>query len=121
MQNHLDIYVPKAFQRYKEFFNPMNFDPCNRPLKIWKSIETPTPKVGIHLGVWGFIPSHFPTFSRAWNVIPELHFWPAPLPTLALVANPRLGLWHKWQQTYLDYFFSKSKVTVIQLAQTNTH
>jgi len=65
MQDHLDIYVPKAFQIYKEIFNPMSFDPCNRPLKIWKSIRTPTPKVGAHLGGWGFIPSHFPTFSGA--------------------------------------------------------
>jgi hypothetical protein len=32
----------------------MDFDPDNRLLKIWESIETPTPKVGAHLGVWGF-------------------------------------------------------------------
>jgi hypothetical protein len=29
----------------------MGFDPCNRSLKIWESIKTPTPKVGAHLGV----------------------------------------------------------------------
>jgi hypothetical protein len=39
----------------------MNFDPYNRSLKIWDSIWFPTPKVGTHLGVLGFIPSHFPT------------------------------------------------------------
>jgi hypothetical protein len=43
----------------------MSFEPYNRPLKIQKSIETPTPKVGAHLGVWGFILSHSPTFPRA--------------------------------------------------------
>jgi hypothetical protein len=43
----------------------MSFDPCNRPLKIQESIETPTPKVGVDLGVWGFIPSHFPTLPGA--------------------------------------------------------
>jgi hypothetical protein len=42
----LDIYVPKDFQSYKDFFNPMRFDPYNHSLKIWKSIGTPTPKVG---------------------------------------------------------------------------
>jgi len=57
----LYICVLRAFQRYKELFNSMNFDPCNHPLKIWKSIGTPTPKVGAHLGVWKFIFSHFPT------------------------------------------------------------
>jgi hypothetical protein len=36
----------------------MNFDPCNCLLKIWESIGTPIPKMGVHLGVWGFIPSH---------------------------------------------------------------
>jgi hypothetical protein len=39
----------------------MGFDPCNCSLKIWESIGTPTPKVGAHLGVWGFILSHSPT------------------------------------------------------------
>jgi hypothetical protein len=28
----------------------MGFDPCNRALKIWKSIETLTPKVGDPFG-----------------------------------------------------------------------
>jgi sterol desaturase/sphingolipid hydroxylase (fatty acid hydroxylase superfamily) len=27
-------------------------------MKIWESIEIPTPKVGVHLGVWGFFPPH---------------------------------------------------------------
>jgi hypothetical protein len=70
----------------------MSFDPWNYLLKIWKCIQTPTPKVGAHLGVWGFILSHFPTFPRTWNVTPELHFWPAPLQALALVVSPRLRL-----------------------------
>ncbi len=59
----LKIYVPRAFQWYKELFNPMNFDRYELLLKIWKSIRIPIPKMGVHLGVWGFIPSHFPTFS----------------------------------------------------------
>jgi hypothetical protein len=42
----------------------MSFDPRNRLLQIQKSIETPTPKVGAHLGVCGFIPSHFPTLLK---------------------------------------------------------
>jgi hypothetical protein len=33
----------------------MSFDLCYHPLKIWDSIKTPIPKMGIHLGVWGFI------------------------------------------------------------------
>jgi len=40
-------------------FQSNEFDPYNRPLTIWESIGTPTPKVGVHLGVWGFIPPHF--------------------------------------------------------------
>jgi hypothetical protein len=67
-----DIYVPRCFHWYKEFFNPMSFDPWNNSLKIWKSIGIPTHKVGIHLGVWGFIPSHSLALPGAWNVIPGL-------------------------------------------------
>jgi hypothetical protein len=48
----------------------MGFDPYNRFLKIRESIGTLTPKVGAQLWVWRFIPSHFPTLPRAWNVIP---------------------------------------------------
>jgi hypothetical protein len=75
----LNIYVSRSFQWYKELFNLISFGPCNFPLKIWKSIETPTPKVGAHLGVCGFIPSHFPTLLGAWNVTLMLHSWLAPL------------------------------------------
>ncbi len=72
----------------------MSFDPYNRPLKIWKSIRIPTPKMGAHLRVWGFIPSHFPTFLGAWNVTPKLHSWLTPLQTFTLVVSSKLGLWH---------------------------
>ncbi len=90
----LDIYVPRAFEWYKGLFNPMSFDPCNWFLKIQESIETPTPKVGTHLGLsfrllgvreWthlgmcGFVPSHPPTLSGSWNVILGLHSQLAPL------------------------------------------
>jgi hypothetical protein len=88
----LDIQVLIDFQWYKVLFTPMSFDPCNRPLKIWKSIRTPTSKVWAHFGRCGFIPSHFPTLLRAWNVTPKLHSWLAPLQALALVMSPRLGL-----------------------------
>jgi hypothetical protein len=90
----LDIYVSRTFQWYKELFNPMGFDPCNCFLKIRNSVETPTPKVGGHLGVWKFIPSHSLTLLGTWNVTLKLPSWAAPLQALALVTNPRLGLWH---------------------------
>jgi len=63
-----NIYVPRAFQWYKEHFNLMSFDPCNRPLKIQESIGTPTPKMGVHSFV----------FSGAWNVTLQLTLGPHP-------------------------------------------
>jgi hypothetical protein len=51
-----NIYVPRAFRWYNELFNRMNVNPWNYSLKIWKSVGTPIPKVGAHLGVWRFIP-----------------------------------------------------------------
>jgi len=70
----LNIYVLRAFQRYNEPFNPMGFDLWNRFLKIWDSIKTPTPKVGIHLGVWRFIPSHPPTLRKYEMRLPSFIF-----------------------------------------------
>ncbi len=87
-----DIYVPKDFQWYKERLNLMSFGPCNYSLKIQESTKTPTPKVGVPLGVWGFIPSHSFALPGAWNVTPRLPSWPALLQALALVVSPRLGL-----------------------------
>jgi hypothetical protein len=79
----LDIYVPRDFQWYKERLNQMSFDPYNWSLNIQESIVTRTPNMGVHLGVWGFIPSHPFTFLGAWNVTPGLplglHFC-KPLP-----------------------------------------
>ncbi len=40
----------------------MSFNLYNCPLKIWESIGILTPKVRVHLGVWGFTLSHSPTF-----------------------------------------------------------
>jgi hypothetical protein len=82
----------------------MSFESCNRLLKIQETFGTPTPKVRAHLRVCGFIPSHSPTYSRAWNVIPGLHSWPTPLQTFALFVNPRLGLWQIWLQKVCFWF-----------------
>jgi hypothetical protein len=70
----------------------MNFDSCNHPLKIQKFVGIPILKVGTHLEMCGFIPSHSPTLLGAWNVTPGLHFWFAPLQALVLVESPGLGL-----------------------------
>jgi hypothetical protein len=102
----LNIYVSRVFQWYNELFNPMKFDPWNTFLKIHKSIGIPIPKMGIHLGVCEFIPSHSPTLPGVcefipshsptlpgvWNVTLGFLFQPAPLQALTLVVSPRLGL-----------------------------
>jgi hypothetical protein len=85
----LDIYIPKTFQWYKELFNPMGFDPCNCSLKIWEFIGTPTPKMGAHLGMWGFIPSHSFAFPRPWNVTFGLPSWLAPFASPCLGREPK--------------------------------
>ncbi len=100
-KSSLEIYVRRAFQWYKKLFHPMGFHPCDYSMKIRESIGIPIPKMWAHLGVWRFIPSHIPTFLGTWNVTPRLHFWPALLQALGLVASPRLQLqhkgWHFWK------------------------
>jgi len=52
MQDHLDIYISRTFQWYKELFNQMSFDSYNRLLKIRESIKISIPKVRAQLCVW---------------------------------------------------------------------
>jgi hypothetical protein len=84
-----DICVPRAFQWHKERLNPMSFDLCNRSLKIRESIGTITPKVGVPLGMWRFIPSHSFALMGAWNVTLELPSWPALLQAFCLGREPK--------------------------------
>jgi hypothetical protein len=60
----LDIYASRAFHWYKKRHNPLSFDPCDCSLKFRQSTGTPSPKVGVALGVWGFTPSHFLILSH---------------------------------------------------------
>jgi hypothetical protein len=80
----LDIYIPKYFHWYKELFKTLNFDPCNCPLKIWKSTGTPTPQNETPLGCEGSFPH---TFSHSHEYVVQL---PASLLAHNLV-NPCLG------------------------------
>jgi hypothetical protein len=91
----LHIYASIVFQWYKEILNPLGFNPWNLSLNIRESTETPTPKVGVPLGMWGSIPSQFFTLLGACSMIPRLPSWPATLQALALVASPRLMLQQK--------------------------
>jgi hypothetical protein len=90
--------------RYKELFKPMNFDPCNRLLKIQESIRSLTPKMEAHLCMCRFILSHSSTLPRTWNVTSMLHFWPTPLQALALVVSPKLKL-RQWLWPIKKLFF----------------
>jgi hypothetical protein len=88
----LNIYISRAFQWYKELFNLMNSDPWNLFLKIWNSIRTLTPKMGIHLGaptlgVCGFIPSHFFTLLG-------VQMW-----LLGYTCEPHLSMPLLWSRT----------------------
>jgi hypothetical protein len=63
----------------------MTFDPLNCYMKILDSIGTPTPKIGVHLGVCGLIPHYnkrspyMPNdFTRFWVnslVVVNKNYW----------------------------------------------
>jgi len=61
IQTHLKHLSPRAFQWYKKLFNPMSFDPCNRPLKIWNSLGN----VGVHSLTLSYTPESMTCDSRA--------------------------------------------------------
>jgi hypothetical protein len=80
----LDIYFSRTFQWYKKLLNPMSFDPCNYPLKNWKSIRIPTPKVGAHLRVRG-------SFSHTLLHSLEHEMWLSSSLLASTFVNPCLG------------------------------
>jgi hypothetical protein len=80
----LDIYVLKVLECCKECFNLMSLGPYNFPLKIRQSIGTPTPRVGTHLGVWRFIPTHF-NIPRSMKCVSRASF------LARMFASPCLG------------------------------
>jgi len=88
----LNIYIPRSFQWYKEWHKPLSLDPWNLSLKFQESTKTPSPKVGVALGVWGFTPSHFLTLPGVCDVTPKLPLGPHPCNPFALVVSPKLGL-----------------------------
>jgi hypothetical protein len=87
MRTHFRHLHSKSFPWHKEIFNLMNFDSCNRPLKIQESIGTLTPTMGAHLGVWGSFPhtllhyrEHemwFPSFTFSLHLCKPLLWSPA--------------------------------------------
>jgi hypothetical protein len=91
----LDIYVSRAFQWYKERHNTLSFDPSNCSLKFQESIGTPSPKVGVALGVWVFTPSHFLTLLGVCDVTPRLPLGLHPCNAFALTP----GLPSSWPVT----------------------
>jgi hypothetical protein len=87
----LDIYVPRAFQWYKERHKPLSFDPSTRSLKFRESTGIPSLKVGVALGVW-WLPHTLLHSRESLMWLPGFP-WPAPLqPPFTLVTSPKLGL-----------------------------
>ncbi len=66
-----NIHTSITLQWYKKLLNTRRFNICNHSLKVWESIRTSTPKMGVHLGVWVFM---FNTLSHS--------SWPACKPCL---------------------------------------
>jgi hypothetical protein len=94
----LNIYILRAFQWYEEHHKPLNFDPSNCSLKFWESTGTPSPKVGVALGMWVFTPSHSLTFSYTpGNMWCDSRLPLGPQPCNAFALTP--GLPSSWLTT----------------------
>jgi hypothetical protein len=70
----LNIYISISFWWYKELLNARCFNFFRRSLKVWESTRTPTPKMGVHLGVWVFMLtlSHTPLGPHLCKPLPCL-------------------------------------------------
>jgi hypothetical protein len=85
----LDIYTLRAFQWYKERHKPSRFDPSNLSLTFRESTTTPSPKVGVALGVWCLTPSHSPSLTGVSDVTPRLPLGPHPCNPFCLGREPK--------------------------------
>jgi len=83
----------------------MSFDPWNLPLKIREFIKNPTPKVGVHLGVWGSFP-HTLLHSR------EHEMWLASAFLARTFASPCFD--HKPKARVITIVFQESLLLVIE-------
>jgi hypothetical protein len=90
-------------------------------MKFRESTRIPSPKVGVALGVWGFTPSHFSTLPGVCDVIPGLSLGPHPCNPFALVASPKLGLWHLDLHMSRDMLTRYSKEHLLETKQTLVH
>ncbi len=92
----LDIYVPRAFQWYKEHHKPLSFDPSNGSLKFRESTGTPSPKVGVALGVWRLTPSQSLALPGVSDVTPRLPLGPHPCNPFCLGREPKARVATQW-------------------------
>jgi hypothetical protein len=67
----LGIYASIAFQWYKELIKARSLTPAIALWRFGSPFGTPTPKMGVYLGVWGFTPSHFLTLPGVCDVTPS--------------------------------------------------
>jgi hypothetical protein len=119
----LDIYASRAFHWHKERNQPLRFDPSNCSLKFRESIGTPSPNLGVALGVWRLPPSHSPTLPGVSDVTPGLPLGSHPYNPFALVASPKLGLRHNVFNTYVEWFcwvVSRSKIDRLGYGSSTT-
>jgi hypothetical protein len=91
----LNIYVPRTFPCYKELFNPMSFDPCNRSFKIWSVHLNSNSQSGSSLGnVKGSFPHTFLHSRKHEMWLPGFTLGPHTFASPYLCHDPRLGLRH---------------------------
>jgi hypothetical protein len=90
----LDIYVPRDFQWYKEFLNPLNFDPYKTFSKNLGIHQDSNSQSGSSFGSVRVHSFTSPTLQGACGVTPGLPSWTVTLQALALVMSLRLGLGH---------------------------
>jgi hypothetical protein len=90
MRAHFKHVRSKSFSM---IYLPLTFDPRNRSLKFRESINTPSPKVGVALGVWVYTPSHSltPSYIQEYDVTLGLPFGPHPYGLFASTLELPLG------------------------------
>jgi hypothetical protein len=112
----LDICIPRPFQWYKQISQSNEFWLLQSPFEgsgvHWDSNSQSGSSLG-SVGVHALTLSYTP---RSMNCGSRVHIWPVPLQALALVLNPRLGLWQRVWYNSTTY-----NLTPLCISTTNHH
>ncbi len=117
---HFGFSFSRPFQRSKKFSILIRFNPPNLVPNCWDNSKFLTFKVGINLGLLGFIFLHSPTLVKVWWSS-MMFFWFVSLFKLQIGCKPKVRVTiptvKNWSSTSLLQIFEQFKRRIVITSQ----